>query len=81
MAKEVDLTSDSLDEYITTISGGHLNYLKQRLAHHLLKSQDLSAEIHHHPGQSAKLVLSFEKRERMYIILLYIFFRDSLLPG
>ena len=58
MACESEYSSDSIDEYITKISGDDVDYLKQRIAKHLLEAKDLSAEIHHFPGQPARLYIT-----------------------
>ena len=52
------LVSDSDDLTVTKVSERHLEYVKSRLAHYILESKDLSAEIHHVRGQSAQMVFS-----------------------
>ena len=50
------LGSDSDDLTVTKVSERHLEYVKTRLAHHILESKDFSAEIHHVRGQPAQMV-------------------------
>ena len=52
------LGSDSDDLTVTKVSERHLEYVKTRLAHHILESKDFSAEIHHVRGQPAQMVFS-----------------------
>ena len=59
MASENELSSDSIDGYITKISGDDVDYLQKRLTKHLLEAKHMSAEIHHLPGQPARLYITF----------------------
>ena len=55
MASDSEISSDCIDGYITKVSEAHVDYLKRRVANYLLEAKNMSAEIHHAPGQPARL--------------------------
>ena len=54
--------SDCDDGYSTKVSDCQLIYLKEKLAKSILDSENMSAEVQHFPGRSAKLNISFGAR-------------------